>query len=181
MDQKIKNFLEFNNRTLIFLNKDGIYWVAIRPICEALNIDYKRAHKNLKNDPIFGPASSNQTIQTPLNQGRNMTCVPERYVYGWIMSLQSKSPELLEFKKKCYDILYDYFHGSITGRRELLIEKTQLQIEIEKLQEEIRLDPKFKKLQQLRIRDRNQNKLLKKADNDFIENQLELFAMDEAT
>lgn len=56
--QKHEKFLEFNGKKIIFLSVDGTYWIALKPILEALNMDADRSIKNLKNDPILGSARS---------------------------------------------------------------------------------------------------------------------------
>jgi len=60
-----------------------------------------------------------------------MTSLPEKWIYGWLMSVQSASPELIEYKKLCYEILNEYFHGTITGRKNLLSAKAKAQVEID--------------------------------------------------
>lgn len=77
MNKNHQKFLEFNGAKIIFLSVDGVYWIALKPILDALNMDADRSIKTLKNDPILGPARSIQTVQVGKNgdfQGRNMTC-----------------------------------------------------------------------------------------------------------
>lgn len=81
----MEKFLKFNGTDIIFVKEDGIYWIVLKSICEALNIDYIRSFKNVKKDEILGSVLSEQTIQVSKNgkkQGRKMTCIPEEYVYG---------------------------------------------------------------------------------------------------
>lgn len=56
MKQSFEKFLEFNGKTLVFLAIDGIYWIAIKPVCEAINVNFSRQYRVLKADPILGPA-----------------------------------------------------------------------------------------------------------------------------
>lgn len=95
MKEEIKKFLEFNGKVIHFLSVDGQYWIAIKPICRALGVDYIRQFKNLKADAILAPAYavqpmqtpdkqnsisipalSVQTTQVPKNQLRNYLCLP---------------------------------------------------------------------------------------------------------
>ena len=66
------------------------------------------------------------------NRLQKMICLPEKYIYGWLLSINSSSQELRNYKKECYDILYNYFHGTITGRKELLKKKVEIDIELTK-------------------------------------------------
>ena len=113
MKQSIAIFLEFKGKNLLFLAKNGIYWIAVKPICEVLEVDYIRQFKNMKEDPILGPALSKQTMQVPNDQTRSLVCLPEHFIYGWVFSIKSQSPQLLEYKKDCYEILFNHFHGAI--------------------------------------------------------------------
>lgn len=53
MEARIKKFLEFNGKVLSFITIDGIVWIAIKPICQALGIQYERQFKNLNSDKIL--------------------------------------------------------------------------------------------------------------------------------
>ncbi len=131
MNKQVSKFLEFNGKTLVFLAVDGEYWVALKPICEALNVEYTRTFKNSKADPIFGAALAIQPMQMPEDQTRNMICLPEKWIYGWLIGIQSASPELNQYKKLCYEVLNDYFHGAISGRKELLSQNSKAQLAID--------------------------------------------------
>ncbi len=95
----VQKFLQFNGKPLHFLAKNSICWIAIKPICEVLNIDYIQQFKNLKADEVLGPELCKHTIQVPDDQARSMVCIPERYVYGWLLSIRSESQELKQYKK----------------------------------------------------------------------------------
>jgi len=114
------NFIEFNGKRIHFVKKNGIYWIIIRSVCEALNVDYERQRRRINEDPILGSAPSNQTVQIEGDdQKRQYFCLPEEYIYGWIFSIQSNSEELLTYKKECYHVLFNHFHVVITKQTEL--------------------------------------------------------------
>lgn len=171
--EKHEKFLEFNGKKIIFLAIDGAYWIALKPICEALKIDYIRSFKNVKNDPILGSVLSKQTIQVSKNgkfQGRKMTCIPEQFIYGWIFSLRSDSTELTDYKKTCYQLLYNHFHGVITNRKELLLEEKEVQDRIAQIQHDLKeTDPKLKELEALKGKKRALRKSLSQADLKLIQ------------
>lgn len=174
MKTETRKFLEFNGKNIFFVAIDGQYWIAIKPICRALNVDYVRQFKNLKEDEILKAALSKQTMQVPGDQLRNYVCLPEFYIYGWIFQIQSQSAELLKYKWECYRVLYEHFHGAITGRKELLSEKAKAQIEIDRCMNT--LDPEValkherasKRLGQI-------NRQLRESDLEFIEEEKTLF------
>lgn len=151
--KKHEKFLEFNGKNIVFLNVDGKYWIAMKPICEALNIDMNRSYQNAKNDPILGPELAIQQVQVSKNgkkQLRNVTCIPEEFIYGWIFSLRSDSEELVEYKRTCYKLLYNYFHGTITNRKELLLERKEIDAKIDEVKKDLKKQNEgFKELQTL--------------------------------
>lgn len=161
----------------MFLNVDGTYWIVLKPILEALNMDADRSLKTLKKDPILGPERSIQPVQVSKNgksQVRNMTCIPEEFIYGWIFSLRSDSEELTEYKRTCYRLLYNHFHGAITNRKDLLIERRTIDEEIIELKNELREnDAKYKQLQELQNKRKTLSTQLNSIDKEIV-NQTEM-------
>lgn len=175
--QKHEKFLEFNGKKILFKSKDGTYWIALRPICEALHIDVRRARENVKNDLILGSVVSKQTLQTTVfrkdlgsvNQAKSMTCLPEKYIYGWIFSIRSESKELIEYKRTCYELLYNHFHGTITNRKEVLMERNSIDGEMHVLKEKLAEEEEaYKRLKYLEKKRRAVNQQLQNIDKDLM-------------
>jgi len=174
MEQKIKKFLEFNGKVLYFVAHDGTYWVAIRPICEALGIEYINEYKRLKRHRILGTNVANMAMMDAQNRLFKMVSLPEKYIYGWLFSLDSGKAPLQEYQLKCYDLLYEYFHGSITGRHQALLEKSDALGEMEGIMSELSTDPNYLRLNKARAKFLLASKKLKELDDDFIQGQLTL-------
>ncbi len=51
--KNLEKFLEFNGKRISVLLADGSWWVAIKPICEALKVDYEGQRKNIQDDEIL--------------------------------------------------------------------------------------------------------------------------------
>lgn len=166
--------MEFNGKTLVFLAVNGEYWIALKPICEALNVEYTRTFKNVTADPIFGQLLAEQPMVGADGKSRKMISLPEKWVYGWLTSIQSASPELNQYKKLCYEVLADFFHGSITSRKELLTQKAKAQVEIDRVMntldpnDAIKLDRANKTINQV-------NAKLRALDGDLLEEERTLF------
>ena len=172
---KTEKFLQFNGKTIYFQSFDGQFWIAIKPICEILNVNYNRSFQNLKDDEILGQLFAKQQMVGADNRIREMVSLPEKYIYGWIFSLQSKSEELRNYKKECYEILYNYFHGTITGRKELLKKKVEIDIELTKAENELIENPAYIKIQELKKKQSEVNKGLKNNDQKVIQETITLF------
>ena len=172
-----KNFLEFNGKNIVFLNNDGVYWIALKPICEALNLDADSTIKRTKRDAFLGGCTANMTVQVLKNgilQGRKMTCLPEQYIYGWICFLSSDNKELMSYKKTCYDLLFDHFNGGVTGRKEILLERKLKDEEIVALKTEMKKsNDNFIKLRKLEQERKELTTQLNRIDSTIV-NQTEM-------
>ena len=179
MENQIKKFLEFNGKAILFLQVDGTYYVAIKPICEALEVNYKEQYRQIKSDPILNQLVRNTTMVGADNKMRKMSCLPEKFIYGWLFNIKkSKSEHLIEYKLKCYEILYDYFHGSVTQRQKLLKEKTKAELEIDQLEEKLEYNEDYCRLKYLKSSIKDAGKALRKMDENIIDAQLDLWKQD---
>lgn len=176
MKQEVVNFLEFKGKSLLFTAVNGTTYVAIKPVCEAINVDYIQQFKNVNDDPILGPALCKHTMQVAGDQPRNFACLPEKYVYGWIFSIKSKSKELLEYKKECYDILYNHFHGALAKRKTLLQDKVASKVELEQIKMRLRENPDFLRAEVLQGEIMRIGKDLKVMDSTVEAEQMSLFS-----
>lgn len=174
MKNATKKFLEFNGKSIHFLAIDGQYWIALKPICEALNVSWKYQHEKLKKDKFLSQLSREIGMVAADGKLREMTSLPEYVIYGWIFKLESNSEGMDAYQWECYRILYEHFHGSITGRKELLSEKARVQLEIDRCFNTLdplvalRLETASKQLNKI-------NAQLRVIDNDVIEEEKTLF------
>jgi hypothetical protein len=175
MNQNVVKFLEFKGKNIVYLSANGTYWIAIKPVCEVLVVDYIRHYKNLRADQILGPELSKQTMQVPGDQMRDYVCLPEEYIYGWIFSIRSESKELQEYKCECYHILYNHFHGIITRRRELIKERVIVTNERRTLEYELSQNDSFRKWEALKASEARIGKQMKEAERGEIQEELDLF------
>lgn len=175
MTKQTKKFLEFNGRTLLFLSIDGTFWVAIKPICEALGVQYERQYKNLNADPILGQLLSKQTMVAADNRVRQMVSLPEKWVYGWLFSINSSSPDLLAYKKECYHLLYQHFHGPLTERIQTLQQKSQAEEELDEAMATLLETPAYKSVLAARERVKASGRSLRALDADLKAGQLAIW------
>ena len=171
-----QKFLEFNGNKIIFLNADGQYWIALKPICEILNVNYNRQFQNLKSHRILSGVFAKQQTHDSINRLQEMICLPEKYIYGWLFSLNSNSPELLAYQNTCYELLYDHFHGTITNRKELLMERNDIDTKIFEIKKELKQDDeKYKVLKELETKRKKLSTQLNSIDKELVQ-QPELFS-----
>lgn len=146
--------------------------VPIRPICEALGIDFARQRKKIQEDEDL----SSVVVLTPStgSDGKQyeMLCLPIRYIFGWLFTINPKNvnPESQEavkvYRRRCYDALYNHFFGS--QKRQL----EQNQIEITLLEELADLN---QQQQQLKQTISEKRKKLEKLRDERLKNEPQLF------
>lgn len=133
--------IQLREKEVYYLRENGENFVLIRPICEAFELDADRQIRNLKDDEFLAPEVSEQTTQVPTDiQRRAHTCLPEKLIYGWLMGIKftnTMSAEtkayLTAYKRECYEVLYNHFHGRFSEADRLLKEKALVQKEINEL------------------------------------------------
>lgn len=128
------NIVKFNGKNILYIYIDGVCWLAVKPICEALGVNFDRQIRRLKEHRVFGPATSVQTLQVPGDQSRKMVCLPEEFIYGWLFSINSHSEQLIKYQAECNHILYNHFHGAITRRSRLYSELSNERARISELE-----------------------------------------------
>ena len=103
------------NKVDITIIQNGEKRVAVRPICDALGIDFSSQLQRLKRDEIL--SSTVVTITTVGGDGkdREMITIPFKFVFGWLFTIDtSKVREdakeaVMNYKMQCYDALYNHF------------------------------------------------------------------------
>jgi hypothetical protein len=59
------NTIEINGKNICFIKKKGIYWIMVKSVCEALNVNFERQRQRINDDPILGSAPANWQVQIP--------------------------------------------------------------------------------------------------------------------
>lgn len=180
MKESIKKFLEFNGKTIYFTALDGQYWIALKPICEALGVNYKRQYERIKRDEILSRVSPIQGIVGKDGRLRKMVCLPEKYLYGWLFSIRSTSPEMEEYREKCYNVLLNYFRGMVLNQEIHLKKRHFAQERIKELQAQLLADqPLYKELIEMKRAVRQANYELGQINALHVQDQLEIWESDE--
>ena len=182
--------IKVNNVDIECPQKNEVNYVAIKPICEALGIDHQKQYERIKGDEILKQLYTD-TVYSSAKDGklRNMFCLPVKYVFGWIFSIDASKvneeakPAFMKYKRECYDTLYEHFFGAQANRTKALVEKTQAELGIlslnKKLDEERKENATYLRIQELKAKQTEAKKQLKSFDSEIIKTQLELFQEEE--
>lgn len=175
MKEEIKKFLEFQGEEIYFTFSNGQWLIALKPICDALNVDWEAQRKRIKEDKILGPAQSVQTVQVGNDQGRKYVCLPEFFVYGWLFQIRSDSEKLWEYKWEIYRLIHECFKGIITKREKVLQDKSSLLVESEQLLERLVDNKDYTRLQEIQKQLKRYPSALKKLDEELLSKQRSMF------
>lgn len=117
MEEKEKNEIikiSFNQQEILAIIKDNKPFVAIKPICENLGIDWEAQRKRINRDSVLSEGAS--MMEAPSNGGsQEMVCLPLEYLNGWLFGIDDSrvkseiQEQLISYKKECYKTLHEYF------------------------------------------------------------------------
>lgn len=144
---------------LVLDNREKL--VPIRPICDALGIDWKVQHSKLKEDEFLSSTVVLSTTVASDGKEREMVCLPLEFVFGWLFTINPKNVKeeareaVSKYRIECYRALYRYFsaQSEFLNEKQVLLER---QIEyVERIRNEfssakLRLAEAQKKLTEVR-------------------------------
>ncbi len=109
-----KNTININGVEIIIATKDGREYLPIKPICEAIGVDFAAQYNKIKEHPILSSTIAIIATVGADGRAREMVCLPERFYYGWLFSINPEEviPGLRDgfdcFLRLCYRVLYNY-------------------------------------------------------------------------
>ncbi|MEG1738753.1 MAG: phage antirepressor N-terminal domain-containing protein [Odoribacter sp.] len=122
---------KINNQELVIISENADKFVPIKPVCDALGIDYPTQFQKLKDDEYLSSVVGLRPTTGSDGKTYQMACLPFELVFGWLFTINPKNvaPEakdnVIRYRMECYYALYRYF----TARAEFVELK---QIEIDK-------------------------------------------------
>ena len=115
---------KINGVDIVTVDRDGEIFVPVKPICEAIGIDVESQRDKIQDDEILNSTAVVSTAVAADGKERKMYCLPLRYVYGWLFTINPKNvaPEAREsvtrYRRECYDALYEHFTMSLRRQQE---------------------------------------------------------------
>lgn len=172
--KNLEKFLEFNGKRISVLLADGTWWVAVKPICEALAVQYEAQRIRISEHPILSQLPRKHMVVAADRKTREMLCLPEKFIYGWLFSINSDNAQLLEFQRECYEVLYNHFHGAMTARFNVLNERDSIALRILELEDKLEESAEYQEILELRKRKSDTTKALRRLDVELKTGQLSM-------
>ena len=120
---KTTNVAIINGISLQVVADEREQLVAVKPVCEILGVAYQSQQAKLKEHPIFGSVITLSVTTGADGKTYEMVCLPLRYFPSWLFSINPNNVKeevrenLMEYQKKCNDVLYDYFFSRVDFSR----------------------------------------------------------------
>lgn len=110
----------FNGQYVVAAVHNGKPYVAMKPICENIGLQWEAQYKRIKRHPVMLQGMS--MIDMPSNGGIQQTaCLPLDMLNGWLFGIDASrvKPELREkvirYQLECFKVLHDHFMRQDTG------------------------------------------------------------------
>lgn len=118
--------VDFRQDTLFAVERDDGVFVAIKPIVQALGLDWKAQHRRMSDDTILSKGMVTMTMPS-LGGAQETTCLRLDLVNGWLFTIEDsriKDPDVrdrvLTYKRECYGVLFHHFYGRAARPAELI-------------------------------------------------------------
>ena len=122
--------LSFHGSDLITLKVEDVIYTAVKPIAEALGINWATQARKLENSKDkFGCCH----MTTPTNGGmQSMLCMPLKKLNGWLFSINPEKvradlrEKVIQYQEECFEALYNYWHFGKAERKTTVDQRTGL-------------------------------------------------------
>lgn len=112
--------VNFNNQSLYATLIDNVPYVAMKPICENIGLDWASQFSRIKRHPIMSKGIV--MITTPSKGGiQEMLMLPLKMLNGWLFGVDSTrvKPEIkdavIKYQEECFDVLANHFMPKRNG------------------------------------------------------------------
>lgn len=93
----------------VITDDNKIKWVALKPICDAIGVDWKSQHSKIKNNSQFNHGDITTTGAD--GKSRIMTCLPINQFHGWLFTINANRVKpkyrngLIAYQNECQKAL----------------------------------------------------------------------------
>lgn len=114
MNAKSK-IVKFNNQQIPVYFVGDKTFVAMKPICENIGLQWEAQLKRIKRNHVLNSTMSIMDMVAQDGKVRDVICLPFSMLNGWLMGVDANKvkPEikdtLIKYQLECYDVLYKHF------------------------------------------------------------------------
>ena len=107
--------VQFHNQQISILNYNNKPYVAIKPICENIGLDWEAQRQRIKRNEILTSTACMIKVVAKDGKNREVLCLPLGYLNGWLAGIELSrvnpqiKPLLKQYQLECFDVLYNHF------------------------------------------------------------------------
>lgn len=104
------------NPLTVITTEDGQHLVAMRPICDAIGLQWESQYNRIRRNDVLASTISVMNMVAADGKNREQICLPLAYLNGWLFGVNASrvKPEIREklitYQRECYQALYDYWN-----------------------------------------------------------------------
>lgn len=103
---------------------DGVPYVAMRPLCDAMEIAWTHQLQAIKKDPVLSSVVTEMVTTGADGKQYRMLCLPLDYLNGWLFKIDAgrykpgdpRRDRIIAYQRECYRVLRDRFMPALTDR-----------------------------------------------------------------
>jgi hypothetical protein len=109
------NRIVFDTDELNLIQQNEDFFVPLKPICAALNLDWESNRQLIERDTVLSSVACPIQATGTDNKQYKMFCLPLSYLNGWLFKLNpsryegDRRDKIIRYQKECYQVLYRHF------------------------------------------------------------------------
>ena len=127
--------VQFHNQQISILNynNNNKPYVAIKPICENIGLDWEAQRQRIKRNEILNSTAFMIKVVAKDGKNREVLCLPLGYLNGWLAGIELSrvnpeiKPILKQYQLECFDVLYNHFMPKVAQQHPNTISVEQQQ------------------------------------------------------
>ena len=113
--------IQFHNQSLIVLNHENKPYIAMKPVCENIGLDWHAQRQRIHRHHVL--SKGEVMITLPSKSGnQEYVCLPISMLNGWLFGIDTNrvKPEirqkLEQYQLECFDVLYNHFMPKVASQ-----------------------------------------------------------------
>lgn len=118
--------IQFHGHDVVTVARDdGKIFVAIRPICDAIGLEWSAQFRRIQRDEVLSSVVAMMATTAADNKTYETLCLPLDMLNGWLFGVDAKrvKPELkkavIGYQRECYEVLDAHFRGKALAQCEI--------------------------------------------------------------
>ncbi len=107
--------IQFRDQPISVIPQDNQLYVAMKPICENIGIDWKSQYSRIKRHQVLNSVMVMMITTASDSKRYDQICLPLDYLNGWLFGIDANRvrPEirdrLIQYQTECFKVLSDYW------------------------------------------------------------------------